>query len=426
MNGIVRQTFLLCRHRHVVSAKYHGCCTRDDDQARTVRQMGVEHPPIRRSERGLIATGVVLSLVMVAMSLTPAETRGSRPYDLLAIALLAVAYGSLILCRRQPVTALVLAQVASSVWFPRGYAGALPAPALLVAIFFLTVSGNRRRTILALAFVVAPFTAAAMLSGDVGSLTTAAGVIGWMVAAALLGEAVTNRRALEAEYLRRIETAAAEQHAEMERRIAQERLRIARDMHDVLAHTVTAMSIQAAVASDALELDPDATARALANLRRQARQAVDDVRISIESLRSATEPADRSTDAVPGLGAVAALVDQACRTGLQVTLERPIAGVAIPEFVDVNAYRIVQEALTNIQRHSLANTATVTIDVVDDTLVVRITDPGPRRLPERPAGFGLIGMRERSATSGGELTAEPTSAGGFRVTATLPLHTARR
>jgi signal transduction histidine kinase len=388
--------------------------------------MGVEQPPIRRSERWLIATGVVLSLVMVAMSLAPVETKGARPYDVLAVALLVTAYGSLALCRRNPVAALVVGQIASSIWFPRGYAGALPAPALLTAIFFLTVTGNRRRTVIALALVVAPLTAVAMLSADVGSLTTAAGIIGWMVAAAILGEAVANRRALDAEYLRRIDTVAAEQHAEMERRIAQERLRIARDMHDVLAHTVTAMSIQAAVASDALELDPTATARALDNLRRQARQAVDDVRVSITSLRGEHEPVDRSTDAVPGLAALAALVDQAGRTGLQVTLDRAHDDVAVPELVDVNAYRIVQEALTNIQRHSLATNATVRLEAAGDTLTVTITDPGPGRLPPRAAGFGLIGMRERTSAVGGTLVADATPAGGFQVTARLPLSRAHR
>lgn len=167
--------------------------------------MGATEPHVSHSERGLVAVGIVLSIVMVAMSFTPAETDGARQYDLLAVMVIAVAYGSLVLCRRWPVVALLLAQGANSIWFPRGYAGALTAPALLIAIYCLTVSGSRRRTVLALAFVVAPLTAVAMSSGELDSLTTAAGIIGWMVASAMLGEAVTNRRALEDEYRRRID-----------------------------------------------------------------------------------------------------------------------------------------------------------------------------------------------------------------------------
>lgn len=212
----------------------------------------------------------------------------------------------------------------------------------------------------------------------------------------------------------------------MERRIAEERLRIARDMHDVLAHTVTAMSIQAAVASDAIDVDPAASARALQLLRRQGRQAVEDISVSIASLRSSTEQDQRPTEVVPGLAALDALVARAEVAGLRVTIERGDDVASVSELADVNAYRIVQEALTNIQKHSLATTATVALRAIDDELVVTITDQGPRRLPGRPAGFGLIGMRERAVGSGGSFSAQPTTSGGFQVVAALPQHAAVR
>jgi signal transduction histidine kinase len=379
------------------------------------------------SERTLLAVGVVLMAVMVAMSLTPAERADTRPYDLFGAVILIIAYGVLCFARRFPLLVLLVVQVATSVWFVRNYAGALPAPALLIGIYALTVRGDRRRTLVGLGIVLAPLTTVALMASDVDSATTTVGIIGWMLAAALLGETMLKRRALEAEYEHRAGQAAAEQHVIMERRLAEERLRIARDLHDVLAHTVTAMSIQSAVAADAVEIDPDRARRALADLRSQARQAVDEVRSSIASLRSSDGADDPAVLPVPSLPALEGLAAEARRSGLDVAITMQGDLTVVPELLEVSAFRIVQEALTNVRRHSVAAEATVHVRVADDSLALVIADPGPCRVPARTEpGFGVVGMRERALAVGGAFDAGESPDGGYQVCVRLPLSAAAR
>jgi signal transduction histidine kinase len=374
---------------------------------------------LARSERRLIAVGVVLSTVVVAMSFTGDQTRGARPYDLWAALILFGAYGSLWWCRRAPVAVAVVAVSAAGVWFPLGYAGALPAPALLVAIFALMLFGKPRHVMVVAALNLLPVIAVSMIAGGVDSLATAVGIIGWMVAAALLGDAVRQRRLLVVEYDERLRVTAAEQQAETDRQLAEERLRIARDLHDVLAHTVTAISITAAVAGDLVPSDHPA-AEVLRELRQQTREAVDDVRRSVGAVRDG----EAVTEAVPGIAAISGLVANAWRVGVTVecTVDVPVAEV--PEIVSITAYRIVQEALTNVHRHSQADTAVVTLALAAGVLTVDVVDPGPRRLPVRAPGFGLLGMRERAGVVGGTLEVGPDARGGFHVSARLPVRIA--
>jgi signal transduction histidine kinase len=372
-------------------------------------------------ERALLVAAIVLTIVMVAMSLSASERANARPLDVGAAGLLLIAYGSLALRNRRPLLGLLVADAATSIWFLREYAGALTAPALLAALFFVTVRGDRRRSVIAFLIVIAPVVVAAIAPAEPDTVTSTAGIIGWIVAAALLGEAVAGRRQLATDFEEREQLLRAEQLAETQHRIAEERLRIARDMHDVLAHSVTAMSIQSAVASDALESDPDEARRALENLRRQARRTVDDVRASIGSLRADDSGA---VEAVPGLAAVDDLVADASGQGLRVSITADEPPVAIAQLVDIAAYRIVQEALTNITRHSTSDEAHVAIRHDNAWVSIDIVDPGPPRcntIDGRITGHGLQGMRERAASVGGSLDAGATDDGGFRVQALLPV-----
>jgi signal transduction histidine kinase len=370
------------------------------------------------SERSLLAVAAVLCAVVVAMSLTPDQTAGTRRYDAFAVAVLIAAYAPLWWARARPLASLVVVQLVTCAWFLRDYPGALVAPAVLAAIYFVTVTGDRRRGAIALVLVVAPTTLAAMLASTVDSLTSAAGIVGWMIAAALLGEAIHQRRSVEHELRHNARVAAAEQAAESERKITEERLRIARDMHDVLAHSVTAMSIQAAVAADSLDSDPDASRSALAVLRTQARDAVDEIRASIASLRNDTESGE--VEPVPAISGIATLAAHAAVNGLAVTTELVDPG-PVPDLVEVSAYRIVQEALTNIQRHSHAHTAQVSLATSGAELDITVTDPGPAKSPDAPPGFGLVGMQERADAVGGTVSRRRTSDGGFEVHAVLPI-----
>lgn len=376
-----------------------------------------DHLTGARSERSLLALAAVLSAVVVAMSLTPDQTAGTRGYDALAAAVLVAAYAPLWWSRSRPLTSLVVVQVATCAWFLRDYPGALVAPAVLTAIYFVTVTGDRRRGGIALVVVVAPTTIAAMLVSTVDSLAVAVGIVGWMIAAALLGEAVHQRRSVEHELRHSAAIAAAEQAAETERRIAAERLRIARDMHDVLAHGLTAMHIQAAVAADKLDADPDAARRSLTLLRAQARDAVGEIRASITSLRNGTE--SDAIEPLPSISGIAALAARAASNGLTVSTDLDDPG-PIPDVVAVSAYRIVQEALTNVQRHSQAANVRVSLTSSGAALDITVTDPGPARSTVEQPGLGLIGMHERAIAVGGSVRRRRTLEGGFEVHAVLP------
>lgn len=195
----------------------------------------------------------------------------------------------------------------------------------------------------------------------------------------LLGEAVRTRGELLAEYAARAERAEAEREREAALRVRQERVRVAREIHDILAHTVSAMTVQAGVALDALDTAPEVSRRAMTQVRASGKEAV------------------------------------------RVTLRREPSGGAYPGVVETTAYRIVQEALTNVVKHSGAGRVAVSLTGADAHLEIEIVDDGPPRPePSTGEGYGLIGMRERVPAVGGTLTYGPVPGGGIRVHAVLP------
>lgn len=191
------------------------------------------------------------------------------------------------------------------------------------------------------------------------------------------------------------------------RAVAEERLRIARDVHDVVGHNLSLIAMKAAVANH-LEADRQA---ALQTIERVSRSALDDVRAVLGGLRDGDDAA--------GDADVDQLVEQARAAGLAVTLDdADLSGV--PAGIRVSVHRILQEALTNVRRHARATSCRVTIDVTSEALTLTVVDDGAAAAGH-PPGHGLLGMRERAALHGGALTAGPTTDGGFAVRATLPL-----
>jgi signal transduction histidine kinase len=225
-----------------------------------------------------------------------------------------------------------------------------------------------------------------------------------------LGEAARNRRAAIDQAARR---AAGEEQA-----------RIARELHDVIAHSVSVIVVQAAAADDVFEQRPDQARAALRSIEAAGRDALGELRRLLAAVGPSAEGG--SPRPQPGLDRLGELVAPLRATGLEVTVRREDAAAgALPAGVDRCAYRIVQEALTNTLRHSGASRAEVTVRATPEALEVEVVDDGRRgaaaTAAANGAGRGIAGMRERAAMLGGSLQAGPLPGGGFRVHARLPL-----
>jgi signal transduction histidine kinase len=245
----------------------------------------------------------------------------------------------------------------------------------------------------------------------------------------LLAEALRARQAWLAEVAERLWRTEAEREREAERRIARERLLIARELHDVLAHTIAVIGVQAGVAAEALADAPGDARAALRTIREKSREATAEVRAALDVLREPERDTPRAP--APRLAQLDDLVRAAAAAELRVGLSVTGAARPLPAAVDLTAYRIVQESLTNVIRHAEACEATISIHYDPDAVLVEVVDDGTRLIGGAPtalAGHGLAGMRERAAALGGRLEAgpDPHPAGGFRVHAWLPTERGRR
>lgn len=372
----------------------------------------------------LVAAGLTVVL-MALFALSAADEPGNdRPLDAIAVGLLVSATALLLAHRRFP-GPMALAILALNFWWhAAGYASeAINVPTVL-AYFSVGLTGRRP-----VQWGVGALTAV-LLVGSVavtgGPWTTLIDAIGWTAAAILLGEVVRSRGELLAHYAERAERAEAERDLEAERRVAEERLRIARELHDVLAHTVSVMAVQAEVAADALDRAPATGATpearaAVGAIRAAGLDAMAEVRATVSILRGA-DPA-LGTAPAPGLARLDELIETARAAGLEVTLDWSPPDGPLPPMVGLTAYRVVQEALTNVVRHAGASCVRVRMRRDGPSLVVEVTDDGQASgaTATPAAGLGLRGMAERVSSLGGTLDAGPRPGGGFRVRAALPV-----
>ncbi|GAB2582775.1 sensor histidine kinase [Kribbella endophytica] len=221
---------------------------------------------------------------------------------------------------------------------------------------------------------------------------------------------------------------AAQQQANARRAVIDERLRISRELHDVVAHHISSIGIQAGGARRVMDKDPDAAKNALSVIENSSRTAVNEMRQLLGMLRAADPDLDDAELGVPvgkapqaGADRLPALVVEASAEGLEVGFHQIGQPVKVPETISVSVYRIAQEALTNVRRHSTARTAHVTLRYLDDAIEVEVIDDG--RPKHAPVGsrLGHVGIRERVALLGGESEIGPRPVGGFRVRARIPL-----
>ncbi|MEV0185312.1 sensor histidine kinase [Streptomyces sp. NPDC050625] len=361
-----------------------------------------------RARDWVIAVGVAATLLVTGLSGQHSATSlAPLGYTLLTAGGVALAAR-----RRAPVPVLAVTGLCTVGYQAAGFN--VPAVAYLFAVYAAVRAGHRTMTIVASVAMLALLPLAALASGlhDTGEAFTQARSaleIAWLIAAGAAGEALrqAERRADEAERTRE-ETAL--------RRADEERLRIARELHDSLTHQISVIKVQAEVAVHVARRRGEQVPEALLAIQEAGREASRELRATLQALR------DDDTTPPRGLDHIKELVDRAGRFGLDATLTIEGQRCDVPAAVDRTAYRIVQESLTNIARHAAATTASVRIDCRPDALAIHIDDDGKATPGTAPVpGVGLLGMHERVTALGGHLRAAPRDEGGFTVQAELPV-----
>jgi signal transduction histidine kinase len=248
--------------------------------------------------------------------------------------------------------------------------------------------------------------------------------LSWWILAFLVGKAIRDRRELLAGLRERNRHLEETREEEARRRVAEERVRIARDLHDIVAHNIAGISLQAATGAHVADAHPDQARQALVAIRQASRQTLDELRSTLHLLREGDDAAPLAP--TPGLEELDGLVDFVTRSGVPVDLERRGSTAEVTEAVGCAAFRIVQESLTNVMRHAGPARATVVIERTPTGLRVHVVDDGrgAAAVTEveglRP-GHGISGMHERAQAVGGTVAAGPRPGGGFTVEAHLPM-----
>ncbi|WP_435610601.1 sensor histidine kinase [Streptomyces sp. C10-9-1] len=373
------------------------------------------------------ALALAVLLCMVAASFTDPHgphgpTFGTRAPEPLSAVLMVLAASALVLRRRKPFAVLGATTALAVLELVAEDPAAPVAMSAVVALFTVAAHTDRPTTLRAGLLTMALLTGAAMLCSTLPWYSQEnLGVLAWSGLAAAGGDAVRSRRAFVDAIRERAERAERTREEEARRRVAEERLRIARDLHDVVAHHIALVNVQAGVAAHVMDRRPDQAREALAHVRQAGRSALEELRATVGLLRQSDDP-EAPTEPAPGLGLLTELAGSFGRAGLAVEVARADEGVSLPAAVDLAAYRIIQESLTNVHKHAGAGArAEVSVVSVGDTLEITVLDDGTGAAPPDGGGHGLIGMRERVTAFGGVLTAGPRHGGGFRVQAILPL-----
>jgi signal transduction histidine kinase len=377
---------------------------------------------VRRDLSRLIDAGVLL--FVGAIAIVGAAVRADAAHRPLALGLAVAASAVLLLRRRAPALTLALSGVAVLALFAVDRAaGTIAVVAPAAALYSLALVRGRGHIVLgAVAAAAAVIVADTFLAGHHGHGLTlqTLGHAALVAVPVLAAEALRNHRSYVRLLLERLELAERTREEEARRRAEQERLRIARDLHDVIAHTLTTINVQAGVAKHLLERDPSQGRTALATIEAASHEALDELRTILGVLRDPSD-GNPSLEPAPDLAAVDTLIGQAQSSGLDVSLE--IDGeqpARIPDAVQLAAYRILQESLTNARRHAPGAAARVRLAYGGDRLRLAIeNDTVHNRTGTSSVGVGILGMRERAAAIGGSLQADRSGA-QFRVVAELP------
>jgi signal transduction histidine kinase len=390
--------------------------------------VGVWAALTRRFSPFLDLTVGVVAAVLSVVALRSADVTDIDPRleaaDPLAVVATAVAGLSLIWRRTHPVASFTVFLTASTVVTLPGHYIGLLSILLLLSLYSLSAHGRRRDGVIGLLVSIAVFVGAALL--DVPDLHRSDLLQAWglLVTAWALGDAIRSRRSHQAERLRAAEQEAATAREQAARGIVEERLRIARELHDVVAHSMSLIAVQAGVGGHVIRSDVDAAERALEIIAETSRRALTQTRSMLGLLRDQdTDPAEPPMQTI---GDLATLLTDVGDAG--VAAELSIRGTPRPldPSVELAAYRVVQESLTNVLKHSTATRAEVQVTYADDGVDVEVHDSGrgarrPSEASSAPSGgHGLVGLGERTRLLGGAIDYGPAQRGGFRVSVHLP------
>jgi signal transduction histidine kinase len=343
----------------------------------------------------------------------------ARSIDALAVVLLVGSGLALVARRRYPVAVLAVAGVATLLYHALDYPDGPFVLALFIALFGAIQRGHRRAAWIGAVIGYAGYLVLDRLVGrhENPQLAPSLGVAAWLIVVLVVADLVRVQRERSAD-------AARNRAEEQRRRESEERLRIAQELHDVLAHNISLINVQAGVALHLIDERPEQARTALAAIKDASKDALGELRTVLGVLRAPDAEAPRAP--APSLSRLDGLVAQAAAAGLTVELAVDGTPRPLPAPVDLAAFRIVQEALTNVTRHAgTARSAVVHVHYEADDVTVQIDDDGTGA-SGRPSGAlagtgsGIRGMRERAAALGGSLEAGPRAGGGFRVSATLP------
>jgi signal transduction histidine kinase len=346
--------------------------------------------------------------VIVALAVLPAAARRRWPRAVLALTAAGWAAMAALSFSVEPPLALAFVMYLIPVRLTRTEALRLLAGSLVVTAAGVIAFGLVRHG----SYGTGGMRAAAGLGLESGLLIVSAWMIGYLVRL---------QRAYAAGLREQGDRQAEEQLAEARRANSEERLRIARELHDVVAHSMSLIAVQAGVANYVVGEHPEEAARALSSIEETSRGALREMRALLGVLRA---EGDEALVPAPGLADLKSLVDRTAEAGVRVHLEVRGDRPRLSAGLDLAAYRVVQEAVTNVIKHAATDRCRVTVSYATDTLDLEITDggvgPGPAGR-DPAAGHGLTGMRERVGMYGGKLSATPLPGGGFRVAARFPL-----
>jgi signal transduction histidine kinase len=371
-----------------------------------------------------LVVDLVLAAVVLAIGLTGQpnpETGEPVPMTAPVIGLLVLACLALVVRRRSPIAVwlVTLAATAVSIAIVAGPAPAVITP--MVAIY--TIATLRRPAVAWLAAVVTPVvllgTYAVVASGP-SLVDESYSMVAVSAMACAIGFAVRSNRAIVTAAEERARVAEQTREDEAERRVTQERLRIARELHDVVAHHIAVINVQSGVARHLLETDPAAAAEALGHVREASGVVLTELSTILGLLRTSDEGGERQP--APGLAQVDALVESVRRSGTAVTMRTTGSRRELAPGTELAAYRLIQESLTNAGKHG-AGSAEVAVEYRDDAVVIDVANPIPAGVlaAAESNGHGLVGMRERVASLGGRLEAGARADGRFVVHAELPV-----
>ena len=382
------------------------------------RGSALRHPQLSDGALGILIMAAVLGATVIG-----GDDHESRVLHGADLAAAAAGAGLIALRRRWPVAILAAATLATAAAMVD--VAVLPQFVTATLVCLYTVATKTRRITAwsgAVAAAAVGYLSAVLLGRAGWQQPETVTVVAWAGMATAIGDVVRTRRAYLEAVLERARRAEHTLQEEARRRVAEERLRIARELHDVVAHHIALINVQAGIASHLLTDQPAKAQASLAGVRQAARTVLEELSTVLDVLRAPDDPTDAVEEPPPGLHRLDDLLRGLAAGGLRVEHHQEGAARRLPPSVDHAAYRILQEALTNAHKHGAGGLVRVRLVYTDRELSISIENPQPPpSLPRADGtGYGLLGVRERVAAAGGTVTAGATETGFFRVHARLP------